>query len=113
MPLALLIIGVLMVFFFYAEYKQVPDELAVKWMNIFLMAALIFGFAIKGFWQCRQRWAFWAELCALIAAHFLILQRLHWEEASYFWLSVVIGIPELFVVISLLSLTLRVRPTRP
>ena len=99
--------------FFYADHKRVPDEVAVKWMNIVLTAVVAFGFAIKEFWQCRQRWAFWAELCALIVAHFLVLQRLNWENASYFWLPIVVGIPEMFVVFSLLGLTLRVKPTRP
>jgi hypothetical protein len=112
-PVALLIIGVFMGVFFYADYKGIPDEVAVKWMNIILTALFIFGFAIRAFWQCRQRWAFWAELCALIAAHFLILQRLHWEKASYFWLPVVVGLPEIFVVVFLLSLTLRVSPPPP
>jgi hypothetical protein len=112
-PLALLIIGVFMGFFFYADYKRIPDVLAMKWMNILLTAAFVFGSVIKGFWHCRQMWAFWAELCALVAAHFLISQHLHWEKGGYFWLPVVIGIPEIFVVFFLLGLTLRVRPMRP
>jgi len=111
-PLALLIIGIFMGFFFYADYKRVSDELTVKRMTIFLTAAFVFGYSIKEFWQCRQRWTFWAELSAFFAAHFLILQRLHWEKDSYFWLPVVIGIPEMFVVFSVLGLTLRFRPTR-
>jgi hypothetical protein len=112
-PLALLIIGAFVGFFLYADYERISDELTVKRMNIVLTAAFVFGYSLKEFWPCRQWLAFWAELSAFIAAHFLILQRLHWEKDSYFWLPLVIGIPELFVVFYVLILTLRFRPTRP
>jgi len=111
--LALLIIGVFMASFFYANRKGVPDELFVKWMNVLLTAAIAFGTVIKAFWQCRQRAAFWAELCVLMAAHFLILQRLRWTSGGYFWLPIVVGLPEIFVVFMLLSITLRVTPPPP
>jgi hypothetical protein len=109
--LALLIIGVFMGSFFYANHKGLPDELFVKWMNILLTAAVAFGTVIKAFWQCRQRAAFWAELCVLMAAHFLILQRLRWTTGGYFWLPIVVGLPEIFVVFILLGVTLQVTPT--
>jgi hypothetical protein len=99
--------------FFYAYHKGVPDDLFVKWMNIILTAAVAFGAVIKAFWQCRQRAAFWAELCVLMAAHLLILQRLRWTTGGYFWLPIVVGLPEIFVVFILLSVTLRVTPTPP
>ena len=111
--LALLIIGVFMGSFFYSNYKGVTDEQFVKWMNILLTAAVAFGTVIKAFWQCRQRTAFWAELSVLMAAHFVILQRLHWTTGGYFWLPIVVGLPEIFVVFILLSVTLRVTPTPP
>jgi hypothetical protein len=104
--LALLIIGVFMSSFFYANSKGVPDELVVKWMNILLTAAIAFGSVIKAFWQCRQRAAFWAELCVLMAAHCLVLQRLRWTIGGYFWLPIVVGLPEIFVVFILLGVTL-------
>lgn len=109
--LALLIIGVFMGSFFYANHKAVPDEVFVKWMNILLTAAIAFGTVIKAFWQCRYRAAFWVELCALLAAHFVILQRLRWTVGGYFWLPIVVGLPEIFVIFMLLGITLRVTPT--
>jgi cytochrome bd-type quinol oxidase subunit 2 len=108
--LALLVISVFMGLFFYANYKGAPEELFVKWMEIFLTAAIAFGTVIKAFWQCRQRPAFWAELCFFIAAHFLVLERLRWTTGGYFWLPIVIGLPEILVLFILLSLTLRVTP---
>jgi hypothetical protein len=111
--LALLIIGVFMCSFFYADYRGVPHEQVVKWMNILLTAAVAFGTVIKAFWQCPRRTAFWAELCVLMVAHFLILQRLRWTTGGYFWLPIVVGLPEIFVVFVLLSVTLRVTPSPP
>jgi hypothetical protein len=111
--LALLIITVFMGSFFYASYKDVSDELFVKWMNILLTAAIAFGTVIKAFWHCRQRAAFWAELSVLMAAHFVILQRLRWTTGGYFWLPIVVGLPEIFVVFVLLGVTLRIKPRPP
>jgi hypothetical protein len=93
--------------FFYAMSKGMGDELFVKWMNILLTAAFVFGYAVREFWQFRKRWAFWGELGVLIVAHFTILQRLHWEQASYFWLMVVVGIPEMIVVFFLLGMVFK------
>ncbi len=101
---ALLVIGVFGACFFYAMSKGIGDELVVKWMNIILTAALVFGYAVKEFWRFRKKWAFWSELGVLLVAHFVVLQRLHWKMASYFWLMVVIGIPEMFVVFVLIGL---------
>ena len=111
LALALLIIGVFMGSFFYANHKGLSDELFVKWMNILLTAGIAFGTVIKAFWQCRERAAFWAELSVLVAAHFLILQRLRWTTGEYFWLPIVVGLPEIFVIFILLSVTLRVTPS--
>jgi hypothetical protein len=108
--LAMLIIGVFMGSFLYADHKGVPDEQVIKWMNILLTAAVAFGTVIKAFWQCRQRAAFWAELAVLMAAHLVILQRLRWTTGGYFWLPIVVGLPEIFVLFILLSITLRVAP---
>src|SRR5579862_2062362 len=108
---ALLVIGVFMGSFFYANSREISDLLVVKWMSILLTAAVAFGTVIRAFWQCRRRAAFWAELCLLLAIHFLILQRLRWTSGGYFWLPMVVGLPEIFVVFILLSVTLRVTPT--
>jgi magnesium-transporting ATPase (P-type) len=112
-PLAVLIIVVFMGIFFYADYKRISDEIILKWMNILLTAAFVFGFTLKAFWQCRRRRDFWAGLTTLIILHFALLPRLHWQKESYFWLLLVIGIPELFVVLILLSLTLGFRLSPP
>jgi len=111
--LALLIIGVFMGSFIYANHKGVPDEQVVKLMNILLTAAVAFGTVIKAFWHCRQKTAFWAELAVLMAAHFVILERLRWTTGGYFWLPIVVGLPEIFFFFFLLSVTLRVMPTTP
>jgi len=71
-----------------------------------MTAAIVFGSVIKAFWHCRQRAAFWAELCALMVAHCLVLQRLRWTIGGYFWLPIVVGLPEIFVVFILLGVTL-------
>jgi hypothetical protein len=65
---ALLAIGVFGACFFYAVSKGIGDELIVKWMNIILTAAFVFGYAVKGFWRFRKRWAFWvgARNCLLL-----------------------------------------------
>ena len=91
-------------FFVYAEYRGISDELSVKWRNVFLTALFVFGYAIEKFWKCRQKWSFWAELSVLVVAHFVILQRLQWQKANYFWLIIVVGLPEMFVVFFLLGL---------
>jgi hypothetical protein len=110
---ALLIIGCFWTCYFYAMSRGFGDDLFVKWMNIVLTAAFVFGNAVKKFWQFRRRWAFWAEIGVLIVAHFAVLQRLHWETASYFWLIVVIGLPELAVVFYLFGLMFIVKRESP
>jgi hypothetical protein len=40
----------------------------------------------------------------LTVGHFALLSRLHWQQAGYFWLPVVVGIPELALVIFVLGL---------
>lgn len=103
--IAPLMISAFLGVFFYADSKGVANEIIFKWMNIFFTAVLAFGIVVKKFWQYRKRWIFWAELSVLFLAHFIILQRLRWQEANYVWLMLVVGIPEtvaLFVLISLM-----------
>ena len=102
--IAPLVIAAFLGYFFYADSKGINEEVSVKWMNIFLTAAFVFGYAIKEFWRFRKRSAFWVGLGVLFVAHFVVLQRLHWQKASYFWLIVVVGIPEIFVVFTLIGL---------
>src|SRR5208282_1329488 len=102
--IAPLMIAAFLGFFFYADSKGIAEEVRLKWMNIFITAAFVFGYTVKKFWQYRRRWTFWAELGVLVVAHFLALQRLHWEKPSYFWLTLVVGIPEMVVVFFLVSL---------
>ena len=90
--------------YFYAGSKGIDEHTIVKWMNIILTAISVFGFAVKNFWRFRKRQAFWVALGVLLVAHFVILQRLAWQTAGYFWLMIVIGIPEIFVVFFLISL---------
>ncbi len=102
--IATLVIAALAGFFFYAASKGIDDHTTVKWMNIILTAVFVFGFAVKDFWQFRKRPAFWVELGVLLVAHFVILQRLQWQQANYFWLMIVFGIPEMFAVFFLIKL---------
>jgi hypothetical protein len=102
--MALLMIGFFGACFFYAMSAGIGDELFIKWMNIILTAGVVFGYAVKEFWRFRKRWAFWVELGVLLVAHFIVLQRLHWQTASYFWLMIVVGIPEIFAVFVLMGL---------
>lgn len=90
--------------YFYAASKGIEEHTIVKWMNILLAAVLVFGYAVKKFWDVRRKWTFWAGLGVLIVGHFALLSRLRWEQASYFWLIVVVGLPELAVVFFLLRL---------
>ncbi|HTB94592.1 MAG TPA: hypothetical protein VK728_17285 [Candidatus Sulfotelmatobacter sp.] len=92
--------------YLYAKHEGITEYTAVKWLNIFTTAFFAFGFAVKRFWHFRKRWTFWAELSVLIVTHFALLSRLHWEQASYFWLMVVVGLPELVVVYFLFGLML-------
>ena len=102
--IAPLMIGAYIGSYFYAQSKGFDEYTIVKWMNIIIAAAFVFGFAAKKFWHFRKRWTLWAELGVLIVAHFGLLSRLHWRQASYFWLIVVIGTPELALVLCLLGL---------
>jgi len=90
--------------YFYAGSKGIEEHTIVKWMNIILTAAFVFGSAVKEFWPFRKRRTFWVALGVFLVVHFVALQRLHWQTAGYFWLIIVIGIPELFAVFILLSL---------
>jgi len=57
--------------FFYADSKGIEEEVTVKWMNIFITAVFVFGYAAKKFWQYHRRWTFWVELGLLVVAHFI------------------------------------------
>jgi hypothetical protein len=111
--IAPLMIAALLGFFFYADSKGVNEADTVKWMNIFITAAFVFGYTVKKFWHYRQRWTFWAELSVLVTVHFFVLQRLHWEKASYFWLILVIGIPEMATVFFLMGLMFQPKVNLP
>jgi hypothetical protein len=102
--IAPLMIAAFLGFFFYADRKGIHEEVSLKWMNIFITATFVFGYTVKEFWQYRRRWTFWAELGVLVVAHFVVLQRLHWEKASYFWLILAVGIPEMVAVLFLMGL---------
>jgi hypothetical protein len=102
--IAPLMIGAFMGWFFYAERRGIAEETTVKWMNILVTALFVFGYAVKKFWNYRGKWIFWAELGVLIVAHFTLLSRLHWQQAGYFWLMVVIGLPEMVFVFFLFGL---------
>jgi len=90
--------------YLYAIHKGIAEYTVVKWLNIFTTVFFVFGIAVKRFWHFRKRWILWAALIVLIVAHFVLLSRFRWEQASYFWLLVVVGIPELALVFFLLGL---------
>ncbi len=98
--------------YFYAASKGIEEHAIVKWMNIFLAAVFVFGYALKKFWDFRRKWTFWAGLGVLIVGHFALLSRLRWEQASYFRLIVVVGLPELVLVFFLLGLTFKRKQPR-
>ena len=98
--------------YFYAESKGIGEHTIVKWMNILIAAVLVFGYAVRKFWDVRKKWTFWAALGVLIVGHIAILSRLRWEQASYFWLVVVVGVPELALVFFLLGLTFKPKQRR-
>ncbi len=102
--IAPLMIAAFLGVFFYADSIGIHEEVSVKWMNISITAAFVFGYSAKEFWQYCRRWTFWVELGVLVVAHFALLGRLEWEKANYFWLPIVIGVPEAVVVYFLLGL---------
>jgi hypothetical protein len=98
--------------YLYAEINRIDEYTTVKWMNISITAAFVFGYAMRQFWASRTKWAFWAGLGILIVGHFALLSRLRWEQASYFGLIVVVGLPELALVFFLLGLTFKRKQPR-
>jgi hypothetical protein len=90
--------------YLYGKHKGIDEYTTLKWMNILITAAIVFGSAAKKFWRLRPKWTFWAALCVLCVGHFALLSRLHWQQAGYFWLPVVVGVPELALVIFVLGL---------
>jgi hypothetical protein len=105
--IAPLMIGAFEGAYFYTASKGVDEHAIVKWMNILLSAVFVFGFTVKKFWDFRKEWRFWAGLSVLAVVHFALLSRLRWEQAGYFWLIVVVGIPELTLIFFLLQLTFK------
>jgi len=81
-------------------------------MKILSTAVFVFGYAVKKFWNVRRKWTFWATLGVLIVGHTAILSLLRWEQASYFWFVVVVGVPELALVLFLLGLTFKPKQRR-
>jgi len=98
--------------YLFAASKGIDEHTIIKWMNIFMAAVFVFGYAVKKFWDFRRKLKFWAGLGVLIIGHFALLSRVRWEQASYFWLVVVIGVPELAVVFFLLGLTFKPKGRR-
>jgi hypothetical protein len=101
---AALLIFALVGSYLYAHHKRIPEYTVVKWLNISVTAFLVFGIAATEVWHLRKRWKFWAALGALAIAHFAFLSRLRWEQDGYFWLMVVVGLPELALIFFLLGL---------
>lgn len=100
---AALLIITFVAFFLYGKHNGLDEYKTVKWMNILITAAIVFGYAAKRFWLWRRKWTFWAALCVLAIGHFALLPRLHWQQAGYFWLPVVVGLPELVLVVFVLE----------
>jgi len=57
--------------YLYAASKGIDERTIVKWMNIILTAAFVFGFAVKEYWRFRKRRAFWVALGVFLVAHFV------------------------------------------
>jgi hypothetical protein len=87
-------------------YLDIDEKVQAKWTNISATAAYVFGLTVRRFWQYRQKWTFWCGLGGLVVAHFIIWQRLYWEMPGYFWLMLVVGLSEMFVVFLLMGLML-------
>jgi hypothetical protein len=111
-PVALLSLGTFVGCYLYADYRGFSEQTTVKWMNILLTGLFVFGFAIKKLWHYHMEWKFWAQLVVLFIAHLIVLQRLRWQTASYFWLLIVVGIPELFAILALLNLAFPLKQVR-
>ena len=102
--LAIVVIAVGVGPYLYADSKGIEEYTVVKWMNIFITAVFVFGSSVRKFWSFRKRWTLWAELCVFLVGHFAFLSRLHWQKGGYFWLLIVVGIPEIALVFFLLGL---------
>ena len=89
--------------YFYAQRRGLDEDTTVKWMHILLIAAIVFGPAAMKLWRSRAKWTFWAALCLLTVGHFTLLPRLDWQKADFSWLPLVLGVPELALVIFLLG----------
>jgi hypothetical protein len=98
--------------YFYAANKGIDEHTVIKWMNIVIAAVFVFGSAVRRFWNVRRKWTFWAGLSVLVIGHFALLSRLRWEQANYFWLILVVGLPELAVVFFLLRLAFNPKQPR-
>lgn len=103
---AALMIFVFVGCYLYAKHTGMAGYTVLKWLNILITAALVFGYTMKRFWPLRKKPRFWAVLGTLFLSHVLVLSRLHWQGPGYFWLPLIVGTPELALVIFLLGLTL-------
>ena len=108
--IALIAIAVFLGYFFYVGHIGVSDEFAVKWSSASLTAALVFGLTLKKVWPYRRKWELWVSLGALVTAHFILVQHLHWEKPNYFLMPIVIGLPEMFIAAILLNVVLNTGP---
>jgi len=97
-------------FFFYADHLGVSDDITVKWFNAVVTAIFVCGLTVKKFWQYRRAWKLWTGLSGLVVAHFIFVQTLGWQKPNYFWMLVVIGLPEMFIAAILLTVLLKVNP---
>jgi hypothetical protein len=107
--LAYPLIGILIIlplegFYFFSARRGVNEHEAAKWSNIVIAAVFVFGYAIRGHWSSRKRWAFWVVLSVLAAIHFIVLSRFPWQQTRTFFLTFVVGLPELALVGFLLGL---------
>jgi hypothetical protein len=85
--------------YLYGKHKGMAEYTVLKWLNILITTALVFGYAMKRFWPLRKKPRFWAVLGILFLSHLLVLSPLHWQGPGYFWLPLVVGTPELALVI--------------
>jgi cytochrome bd-type quinol oxidase subunit 2 len=65
--------------YLYGKHKGMAEYTVLKWLNILITTALVFGYAMKRFWPLRKKPRFWAVLGILFLSHLLVLSRLHWQ----------------------------------
>ena len=55
--------------YLYGKHKGMVEYTVLKWLNILITAALVFGYAMKRFWPLRKKPRFWAVLGILFLSH--------------------------------------------